>query len=215
MHRFLTKIFVLSLTLGLFGFSSAGCLNAERNALDASTIEGLLAQFFASQKKAAFKGVIFIVTNTDAQFGGVSGADTKCSNNIPSGLSGSFKAFIVNYTSPTRRATITANAGDGQLDWVLQPNTEYIREDGSTLIGKTNAQSLLEFPLQNSIGTAGLNWTGLNTDWTAIISDCANWSVGAFDNCQAGDLTATGTTALSSSAPYFNTSQNLACVSQP
>ncbi|MCG9876358.1 MAG: DUF1554 domain-containing protein [Leptospiraceae bacterium] len=103
-------------------------------------------------------------------------ADTKCNSDAsrPAGPN-PYKAMLVD---STRRASITPNAGDGQLDWVFKPNMSYERPDG-TAIGNSNANSLLQFPLTNSIFTAAQYHTGLNSDWTTLnLGNCSDWTDG-------------------------------------
>jgi hypothetical protein len=84
-----------------------------------------------------------------------------------------------------RIASVTANTGDGQVDWVLRPWTAYVNEDGD-LLAITDAAALLGVHdgvfanLTNAIdpGNNGGTWTGLNQDWTAMPANenCNNWT---------------------------------------
>jgi len=114
--------------------------------------------------------------------GGITGADVLCNTDAakPAG-GGIYKAFIVDGTN--RIASVTANAGDGQVDWVLKPNTTYYQDDGTTVIGTTDANGLFIFPLSpvtnvfNIISTA--YYTGMNTDWTTHANTCSGWTSSA------------------------------------
>lgn len=158
---------------------------------------------------------IFITTSTtNGNIGGISGADTKCSNDAskPSG-GGTYKAFLVDGTN--RKASNTANAGDGQVDWVLQANTTYYRADGTTVIGTTNSVKLFTFPLTSSISTGLIQYfTGLNTDWTTS-NHCNNWSQNTGQGSTVAGTTLTNNTILTTS-PTGNCALtlNLVCVEQ-
>ncbi|MCZ8155854.1 MAG: DUF1554 domain-containing protein, partial [Leptospira sp.] len=82
--------------------------------------------------------------------GSIAGADTVCMNDSAKPTQSTvFKALLVDETgcsgSPCRRASITPNAGDGQIDWVFKPNTSYYRSDGTTLIMTTNGNAIFIF----------------------------------------------------------------------
>ena len=46
-------------------------------------------------------------------------------------------------SKPCRRASITPGAGDGQIDWVLAPNSAYFRLDNVTLVALSNSTRML------------------------------------------------------------------------
>ena len=81
-----------------------------------------------------------------------------------------------------RIATDTPLVGDGQVDWVLEPWTAYVNEEGD-LLAITDAAALLGVHggvfanLDNAIGTVSV-YTGLNQDWTAMQANenCNNWT---------------------------------------
>ncbi|HAK60825.1 MAG TPA: hypothetical protein DCO77_10650 [Nitrospiraceae bacterium] len=107
----------------------------------------------------------------------IDGADAFCSNtDFGNPGTGMYKAMVVDGVN--RIASVTADAGDGQVDWVLKPDTSYFRLDGVTLIGTTNAQGLLNFPLTNSVSTGGTFWSGLSDDWTTNANTCTGWMDG-------------------------------------
>lgn len=131
----------------------------------------------------------FITTNTfdgDLQTAGggangIEGADNLCmdpANGYPG--TGTYKALIVDGVN--RIASLTGNAGDGQVDWVLNPNTNYYRSDGTTLIMTTNANGIHDFSVADLVNTfdTGSYWTGLSpfigNEWTTLADDCINWN---------------------------------------
>jgi hypothetical protein len=128
----------------------------------------------------------------NGSMGGITGADTICNSDgaKPSILPNVYKAMLVDGVS--RKASTTANAGDGQIDWILLPNTSYFRTDGTTQIMTTNANSIFVFgSLTNSFLTTMTSyWTGLNADWTTFGSHCTNWTMTG-GNSRAGDGTPT------------------------
>ncbi len=47
---------------------------------------------------------------------------------------------------PCRRATITPDKGDGQIDWVLLPSHTYRTFDNASVVGFTGSNGLFAFP---------------------------------------------------------------------
>jgi hypothetical protein len=94
-------------------------------------------------------------------------------------LSGStYKALIVDGVN--RVARISSTGGTGQLNWVLQPNTEYYLKTGSfpytTKIFTTDSYGIPgTFSVGFSSSSSETFWTGLNTDWTSSSSNCGLW----------------------------------------
>ncbi|MBI3396638.1 MAG: DUF1554 domain-containing protein [Spirochaetia bacterium] len=124
--------------------------------------------------------LIFVSNSTSSgNLGGIPGADSICnSDSAKPANTGTYKALIA--LAAVRVASLTANVGDGQVDWVLRPNQVYTRPDG-TQIMTTNAASLYVFGpnLTNAIGTTGSAlWTGLNGDWTTAGGCGAAWNDG-------------------------------------
>ncbi len=96
-----------------------------------------------------------------------------------------YKALVfTNSTSNgvTRRLScLTAYCANGTgeaVGWVLEPNKQYRRENGTTIIGTTNANAIFDFPLTNSFtGVNEDHWTGFTESWASV----TNSVVG---NCQ-------------------------------
>ena len=100
---------------------------------------------------------------------GIERADNLCL------AAGNYKAVLVD--GANRIASVTANTGDGQVDWVLHPDTTYKRSDG-TEIGTTDAKGLLN-TFTNPVAASTLNvWTGLATGWVTSANTCSQWSDG-------------------------------------
>ncbi len=124
---------------------------------------------------------------------GFPGMDARCNADANKPTTSNFKAMLV---GPGRIASVTANVGDGQVDWVLYPSMTYRRPDNQP-IAVTNAAKLLLFPLTNAISLSGVaaTWTGMNVDWTTNGDNCTGWSTtGGFGS--TGLFTSTTTSAL-------------------
>lgn len=152
-----------------------------------------------------------------ASFGGVAGADAVCNADVnkPAGAVGTFKALLADPQNNLRRASVTANLGDGQVDWVLQANKEYRRSNGIVVVGISNAQRLFTFALTNSFVTAmGGHWTGLAGNWTNDALHCLGWSTTAGSGRDGADNSNTNT-AISNAGTLCNTAgPTLICIEQ-
>ncbi|MEI7013459.1 DUF1554 domain-containing protein [Leptospira licerasiae] len=160
--------------------------------------------------------MMFATTNAGGMTknGGIAGVDNNCSTdaNKPAG-GGTYKALVTDGVN--RRACTTASCSGGtseHLDWVLKPNKEYRRKDGTTVIGTTTANGVFTFPLTNSVEilanlvvTNGIG-TGMNADWTSNANDCSDWStnaggtsstVGTWDSTGSGLIGGAGTSGCS------------------
>lgn len=109
--------------------------------------------------------------------GGIAGADNRCNTDSARPNTSQYKALLVDET-PVRRASVTANAGDGQLDWVLRANRDYYRPDG-TFLFRASAAALIPFPITEQIAVfTGSVWTGITNTWTTGVTlSCTNWGV--------------------------------------
>jgi hypothetical protein len=115
---------------------------------------------------------------TVASFGGgISGADTYCTSIAPPGGHPA-KALL---GASTRFACSVANCATGntQLDWVFQPNIQYVNPNGSYLF-RTDGNGLNQAPLANTLQGLGDNfWDGMASDWTVQASqNCSDWTDG-------------------------------------
>ena len=163
---------------------------------------------------------IFVTaSNFDGNLGGIAGADSACMSDTNYPGTGTYKAMLVDGTN--RVATVTDNTGDGQVDWVLYANTDYVRADGTTPIMTTDANGLFVFgTLTNSVSTtAGSVWTGLLSSWvTHTNSHCTAWtSNSGAVNGTYGDATSTsnfGFAIASESTLCSDATLSLYCVQQ-
>lgn len=151
--------------------------------------------------------------------GGISGADAICASAGPN-----YKALVIDGT--VRRACTSVNCATGgiteNIDWILRPNATYLRADNVTPIQTANFNSVLPFPLLNSISGAAATryWTGFNIDWTgaANCSSGTSWNTTASGtNGIYGLSDQIGTGTLYNFSPPnngCNNSYNLVCVQQ-
>ncbi|MCB1200944.1 MAG: DUF1554 domain-containing protein [Leptospiraceae bacterium] len=158
------------------------------------------------------KRIFVSATSYSGNLGGVSGADAKCQadGNKPSG-GGTYKAMLSSGTA--RRACTSANCSGGtseHADWVLLPNTKYVRSDGTTEIFTTNSNGIFEFgTLTNAISSgSGFVWTALNVNWTNNAQNCGNWSnttgtnvIRGIPNSTVNSILATGTSNCDQTSP--------------
>lgn len=164
---------------------------------------------------AADKIIFLTVGGWKGNFGGKAGADTKCNSDGNKPNASTYKAIIA---TSDRVACSNANCGTGytQTDWVLYPNTKYLRTDGSTEIGTTNSAGIFTFSLTNSIGGSSSPWTGLKGDWTGGNS-CSDWT-STSGNGSAGRSGENDSTAIYEpaygSGLSCNTMQPLYCAEQ-
>lgn len=96
-----------------------------------------------------------------------------------------------------RRATMTAYAGDGAIDWVLDPWTRYLN-DADELVWITESVPLLgvdsagdHHDLLHPLWVHVENnpaFTGMNIDWTTQVdADCNGWTLPAGGTLGAGN----------------------------
>lgn len=188
--------------------------------------------------QASYRRIFASTVAMDAASGamGADGAarfDSQCQSDastkgIDDGGHTTYKALVMTNTTSgvTRRvACLTANCGNGAgeaVGWILEASTQYRREDGTTIIGTTNANGIFDFPLTNS-------WTGVNEDyWTGFSETWAtatNNSVGScsfFQNKNndgtssfVGNGATTGIGAINTGTQAFCSAQKkILCVEQ-
>ena len=114
-----------------------------------------------------------------ATMNGIAGADTICTKEAGGPPA---KALLVDESGcsgqPCRRATVSPNIGDGQIDWPLMPNTTYYNADFSAVVATTGSNGLLPSTLLAPVtSTECLNQaSGIDNDWTTRVgTTCGNW----------------------------------------
>ncbi|MCB1323987.1 MAG: DUF1554 domain-containing protein [Spirochaetales bacterium] len=208
-------------------FATSLSIACQQEGLNCAPYDGacnLLIGIASTQNLTGSRRMFVSTTTTTGFMSGIANGDGICQTDAnTNGLSGTYKAMIANGVGTLRRASLSANTGDGQLDWVLRANTVYYRSDGSTIISTTGSNALLSVPLQNSISSgAGQYWSGMNADWTTGVDSCADsgaegWTfVGAgAGNGDVGDVSATSTAAIRTTSVACSTGGLfLVCVEQ-
>lgn len=115
---------------------------------------------------------------------GVEGADSRCNLDANKPIDGAtYKALLVD---DSNRIACTSNNCETlgvaeHKDWILNPNTTYIRSADSSIIFTTNENGIFVFGnLSSSFGNAGseLTWTGLSSGirWSTSTRHCNLWT---------------------------------------
>ncbi|MBV6492372.1 MAG: hypothetical protein LDLANPLL_00365 [Turneriella sp.] len=168
---------------------------------------------------------IFLETNLGAGYTGnftdVSGADAKCQASPDKPSPGVYKALISD--DPARRVCTTANCSgatgmEQSINWVLYPNQQYMRADGITPIGMTNAAGIFNSALVNAIEltkTPSAVWTGFAlSTWLVDTATCNKWTgTGGFSG-RVGNANQTANVAFSNTQQDCATAASLYCVEQ-
>lgn len=172
---------------------------------------------FAPEPNPGPYRVFVTQTAYDGGFGSLYVADSRCSqDNRAPDLNVPYKAMLVDGSQ--RVASVTANTGDGQSDWVFQPFATYTQASSGVTIGTAGANGLLPFPLNAAFSLSpGVAWTGMNASWVATSNDCQDWqsSMGS-EFGERGATNVTGIAVLQDTpASMCNNTFKLYCVEQP
>jgi hypothetical protein len=153
---------------------------------------------------------MFVTQSTfNGNLGGVTGADAKCNADANRNPAKTYRALIM-----------AAGQRELGLNWALAPSTTYKKSDGVTVLGQTDDQGRLVFPLTNALVTEEVaHWTGIDhIGWTPTW-DCSGWTAstggmmgGAFG--QAGYTNRTDFYFINHSPPGCNYTNRLVCVEQ-
>ncbi|WP_232369463.1 DUF1554 domain-containing protein [Leptospira abararensis] len=141
--------------------------------------------------------------------------DTLCSTDGNYPGTGTYKAMVVD--GVTRRASVSANLGDGQINWIFAPNRAYYQPEGT--IGTTSSGGLFISTLTTRFSANSKYWTGLNADWTTNTSNtCNQWSsnLGTYNGIM-GQGNSTSVTVITTGwapEPCNANIQQLICVEQ-
>lgn len=180
----------------------------------------------SSQATLCSGKAMYIVTNAGkgGSLGGVSGADTICTTNKPSGVSGTVKALLVDTT--TRRACwVSGTANDscspstttGRAGWVFAASAKYCTSDYKSLIGSTNASAYLVNHTAGVLATTNTDFfTGMNIYWgTSDGNNCTNWTSTSGSPVTGGaSKSGESWVAGGTSNINCNTTGNIVCVEQ-
>lgn len=163
---------------------------------------------------------IFTTAGTaNGNLSGTAGADLLCMNDGARPSGATYRALMVD-TIPTRRATVTPNVGDGQVNWVLKATRRYVRSDGASNVMITNFSGLFDFgaySLTNPVTFSGSSWTGFQSpvDWRVKAAQtCSDWTTatGIGTTGSNGGATATALSDLPTSCGTVGLS--LICIEQ-
>ncbi|PJZ84902.1 hypothetical protein CH366_01075 [Leptospira harrisiae] len=165
------------------------------------------------------------VATYNANLGGITGADNKCSSDTNKPPTGIYKALLVD--DANRRACTSTNCNSGgvleQIDWVLSPNVSYVQSaNTSNVIFISDQNGVFNSTFSNMISAATGIWTGIknnpNWDWqTETAHTCSSWTDSVSANCGTyGVTTWTDSRAIAITSAYAsgNTLNNLLCVEQ-
>lgn len=139
-------------------------------------------------------------------------ADNFCSQNLPSGFSGTFKALLVD--------GINRQAAPVKINWILKQNKYYFRQDGTTLMFKTDSNEYFIFgdPDANGAPSGKSYWTGLiGATWFTNANTCSGWTSSLSTNLgQAGSGGYTNSYSIDSTFPVGcdSTVKRLLCIQQ-
>ena len=137
----------------------------------------------------AMVSVAPVAGNTTTGTNGIVKADNWCMSDTRKPVSPSssvYKAMLVDSINRVACTTSTPTSCSGGVsehkDWVMHPNTPYVRLDGTTIIGTTDANGLLttqQWDVCDGIVCTNVTvWAGLamSNAWTSNASNCANWA---------------------------------------
>ena len=145
-------------------------------------------------------------------------ADQFCAIDANYPGTGTYKALLVD--GANRVGSVTANLGDGQVDWPLTANHRYFRSADSLEIFQADANGIFVFSTltNNFTNPAGagtdLYWTGLNADWTTSANVCTSWNTSALGNGAYGDGFNTDATSIFSTTAACTATRRVLCVEQ-
>jgi hypothetical protein len=217
------KVFIVILFSVLIGIYCGGCTSGD-NPVDNPhhSSPEIIPKYKTFVTAATFSGDI---ASAGGQATGIASADALCmaDANKPADSS-AYKAILIDGTNRVACTTSLCSGGTSEhIDWVLQPNAEYYRSDGTTLILKTNANGIFDFGanLTNSFDTTNSTyWTGLSSDWTDSNANirCLGWTYGVFGPTLGGygmgDQTNYSSIAGSTGYDFCDAIRNLVCVEQ-
>jgi hypothetical protein len=129
---------------------------------------------------------IFVTQSTyTGNLGGVSGADAKCEADANKPATGTYKAMLVNEVVNQRQACTSSYCTDStqNIDWVMKPDTTYIRASDFAKLSTTNAAGIFRLdisPMTSSfaVGAQKSYWGGFSNPvkWATDSNHCQNWT---------------------------------------
>lgn len=158
---------------------------------------------------------VFLTDDAYRPEGGVEGYDADCAADPANPGNSTFKALV---GANTRSICKTDNCADGAypVDWVLQPNTPYVRLDGQALFTTNDLGIFTDWPMEAALTDGGVNQaSGLTEEWT--LRDgllCEDWTV-YNDSPSAVGWTASADAGFLEGGQLDCGSLRLVCVEQP
>lgn len=140
--------------------------------------------------------ILFMSTTTTRGNVGIPAMDGICSTDaVTKGLTGTYKAVVAGNEDPSNGGSAVvrrvcqagncagATAMEQAVDWVMSPNTNYVREDRTTFIGTTNVHGYLAGELEEPIAASGNYWSGMTNAvaLSATFQHCGGWVEGSFN----------------------------------
>ncbi|NLD28214.1 MAG: DUF1554 domain-containing protein [Myxococcales bacterium] len=145
---------------------------------------------FAAEFTANYQKIFVTNSGNTGKFAGdpnfaISNADAFCMNDSNYPGNGVYKAMIVN--GVTRNACTSSNCETNgtteHIDWVLLPDTTYVRADLTKVIGRTTDKGIFNFNIAeltnafSDITEEIETWTGLDDEWRTVTGyTCQDWT---------------------------------------
>ncbi|HMV76375.1 MAG TPA: cadherin-like beta sandwich domain-containing protein [Leptospiraceae bacterium] len=151
----------------------------------------------------------FFITSSlyDGNLGGASGADSKCSSDANKPNDGStYKAFVGTSGRYGCGTTSDCTNPSENSDWVLKPNKNYARTDGTALFTSNAAGIFLSSGSMSNSFESGVQkayWGGFSSGiiWNYSTTNCSDWTSSSSGN--------QGRIGLSDSTGYYNAVRDL------
>ena len=148
--------------------------------------------------------IAFLTTNRAADFGGLAGADTICSDTATAaGLNGSFKAFLSTSTVDAITRLGTASG------WERVDGKPVANSVADVVAGKMFYPVRIT-PLPFDAKQDGV-WTGTTANGVAQLSSCTNWTAATTSTTRVGDSSAIGIRFTEAVAIACNTTNRIYC----
>ena len=128
-----------------------------------------------------------------------------------------WKAMIVDGVNRRACTTGDCTAAAENIDWVMNPGSNYFRVDGTTPIWATNSAGIFPYGTMSNPITGGAEqyWTGLATDWRVDGNTCLSFNDSSGGNSgTVGFGNSITSAAIRTSLSTCNLAFRLVCVEQ-
>ncbi len=183
--------------------------------------DGNKALYSGSTSTLCSGKVIYLVSVSNGNLGGISGADSICNSNKPTGLSSStFKALI---SDTSTRLACTGGGGNctssstGRADWPLPVSATLCSSDFTKKVGTTSSNAILTVSSTSLLASVSTKaYTGVNISWgPATTNNCADWTSSAGGQSGTyGDAVLSGQDFYAANSLTCNNAANIYCVEQ-